>query len=139
MESLHKEIDLIQEVIKRMANNSFLIKGWYVTLLSAILVINKDQLQAIYDVPFIIMLVPVFLFWYLDAYYLRQEIVFRKLYQWVIQERRNGNQDHLFDLNAPGRFGSSSKRLVVVMFSPSLLIFYFIPLLILLFMIVKAH
>lgn len=29
---LLKEIDLAQDVIKRMANNSFIIKGWTITL-----------------------------------------------------------------------------------------------------------
>ena len=30
-EILFKEIDLIQEIVKRLASNSFLIKGWAVT------------------------------------------------------------------------------------------------------------
>ena len=29
-EIIHKEIDLIQSCISRMANNSFLLKGWAV-------------------------------------------------------------------------------------------------------------
>ena len=36
-ENLHKEIDLIQECIKRMANNSFLLKGWTISLVAVVL------------------------------------------------------------------------------------------------------
>lgn len=36
-EILLKEIDLIQNCIKRMASNSFLLKGWFITLLSVIM------------------------------------------------------------------------------------------------------
>ena len=41
---LHKEIDLIQDCIKRMANNSFLIKGWTVSLIAVVLALAKDKL-----------------------------------------------------------------------------------------------
>ena len=30
IEEIHKEIDLIQSCITRMAQNSFMIKGWFV-------------------------------------------------------------------------------------------------------------
>ena len=30
-EIIHKEIDLIQSCISRMANNSFLLKGWLIS------------------------------------------------------------------------------------------------------------
>ena len=41
--SLHKEIDLIQNCINRMANNSFILKGWVVSILAVVLslAINK--------------------------------------------------------------------------------------------------
>ena len=31
--SLHKELDLIQDCISRMARNSFMLKGWSVTVM----------------------------------------------------------------------------------------------------------
>ena len=43
-EILHKEIDLIQGVINRMANNSFLLKGWLVTLITVVLALTKDSI-----------------------------------------------------------------------------------------------
>lgn len=43
MEQKMKHLELIQEVIKRMANNSFLLKGWTVTLVTGILALaSKD-------------------------------------------------------------------------------------------------
>ena len=43
-EILHKEIDLIQGVINRMANNSFLLKGWLISLIAVVLALSKDSL-----------------------------------------------------------------------------------------------
>ena len=43
MEELHKEIDLIQGCINRMAQNSFLIKGWTVTLFAVILALLPEK------------------------------------------------------------------------------------------------
>jgi len=37
MENLLKEIDLIQSCIKRMAQNSFIVKGWMLSLITIVL------------------------------------------------------------------------------------------------------
>ena len=37
IEEIHKEIDLIQSCITRMAQNSFMIKGWFVSIYAVIL------------------------------------------------------------------------------------------------------
>jgi len=72
-----KHLEMIQQVISRMANNSFLVKGWSVTLLSVILAIAvKNELHALAWVAFI----PCIMFWTLDGYFLRQERLFRKLW-----------------------------------------------------------
>ena len=47
---LHKEIDLIQGVITRMANNSFLLKGWIVSLIAVLLALTKDTLLRNYRI-----------------------------------------------------------------------------------------
>ncbi len=71
-EKLHKEIDLIQACITRMANNSFMIKGWCLTLFVAL--ITFFNLKDLSDILLIGALVAVvFLFAYLDAFYLWQE------------------------------------------------------------------
>ncbi len=72
-----KHLEFIQNVITRMNTNSFQIKGWNITIVSAILVIfastnnNYFLLSAIF---------PSIIFWLLDAYYLMQERKFRGLY-----------------------------------------------------------
>lgn len=72
-----KHLEMLQQVITRMANNSFLIKGWSVTLLSAILVLTaKDKIFAMGWIA----LIPIVIFWLLDGFFLRQERLFRKLY-----------------------------------------------------------
>lgn len=75
-----KHLEFIQAVVTRMASNSFLLKGWSVTLAVALLgLAAKDS-----NVKFAFLaLIPPICFWALDAYYLRQERLYRKLYDQV--------------------------------------------------------
>lgn len=43
-ESFHKEIELIQGVISRMAQNSFLIKGWGISLVAIVLALTQEEI-----------------------------------------------------------------------------------------------
>lgn len=119
-EILHKEIDLIQACINRMANNSFLLKGWCVSLILAVLALSKEQL--IFSNGWFVF-IPIVLFWGLDTYFLRLERMYRKLYQWVIGNRPKGNVEYLYDLNAY-RFKHDVENFLCVFFSKSLLMFY---------------
>ena len=82
MEAKIAHIQMIQGVINRMAGNSFLIKGWSVTLVSALF-----ALAAAGTNPLFVYLAyfPSIAFWALDAYFLRQERLFRKLHDHVRQ------------------------------------------------------
>jgi hypothetical protein len=72
-----KHLEFIQAVITRMAGNSFLIRGWSVTLVSALFALAaKDANRTFVAVSYF----PALLFWCLDAYYLSQERKFRDLY-----------------------------------------------------------
>jgi hypothetical protein len=76
-----KHLELIQAVITRMAGNSALIKGWSVTLSSALIgwaAANNAHIEyaALGLFP------PVF-FAVLDGFYLRQERLFRRLYDHI--------------------------------------------------------
>lgn len=79
-----KHLDYIQNVINRMNANSFKIKGWMVTLVSALmaLYLNSKTIWLI-----IVAFIPLFLFWFLDAYYLLQERKFRHLYKEAVEEK----------------------------------------------------
>jgi len=80
MESKLKHLELIQGVINRLASDSFRMKGWTVVLVAAVFVFlaRQDAFDAGY-----IALLPVAAFWGLDGYFLRQERLFRDLYDHV--------------------------------------------------------
>ncbi|MEH0019417.1 MAG: hypothetical protein V6Z89_07185 [Desulfobacter sp.] len=81
MECKLKHIELIQQVIQRMAGNSFLLKGWSITLVAALFVLSAKDAQTLL---LLIALLPILSFWGLDGYFLRQERLYRKLYDKVI-------------------------------------------------------
>lgn len=85
---MEKHLEFIQEVINRMARNSFMIKGWAVTLVSALFALAaKDTNQKFIIIAYF----PVITFWFLDGYYLYQERLFRKVYD---KNRTNQNTDY---------------------------------------------
>lgn len=126
-EVLHKELDLVQDVIKRMANNSFMLKGWLISLIALIVALTeKNVLSANGKELYLILCMPILLFWYLDAFFLRQEKYYRKLYEWIVVERPKGNYEQLYALNPQTRFVVES--ISDIMISVTLRWFYGIPL-----------
>lgn len=119
-----KHLEMLQQIISRMANNSFLIKGWSLTLISAILTFStatKDITQSNMYFVLLIALLPALAFWYLDAYFLRQERLFRKLYDHYRTEQITTSSD--FSMNtAPVEDNVAS--LGQVMVSHTLRLFY---------------
>ncbi len=73
-----KHLELIQNIISRLSNNSSLIKGWSVMLVSALFALsaNNSNIAFVYLAYF-----PTAIFWGLDGYYLSQERKFRELYK----------------------------------------------------------
>jgi len=124
---LHKEIDLIQACITRMANNSFLLKGWAISIIAVVLALADKALDPVLLSS--VVLIPLFSFWYLDAFFLRTEGMYRKMYEWVIEKRGAGDTTHLYDLN-PDRFSSEVDSTRKTMWSITLRWFYGIPALI---------
>lgn len=94
---LHKEIDLIQAIITRMAQNSFHMKAWCITLLAALISLTLDS-NTYYT--FASLLVIIGTFWFLDSYYLQLERIFRVLYTQTINRRTKENDwSALYSLN----------------------------------------
>lgn len=93
-EKKFKHMDYIQNTISRMASNSFLLKGWAVTLVSGIFVLASKDTEKMY---FLLAYVPAVLFWLLDSYYLLQERLYRALYNKV---KDSAEDDIDFDMNA---------------------------------------
>jgi hypothetical protein len=80
MEAKLEHLKMIQDVIARMAGNSFLLKGWTVTLVAALFAFAaKDAERSLVIIAWI----PLLVFAGLDAYYLLQERLFRRLYDQV--------------------------------------------------------
>jgi len=115
-EYMLKEIDIVQDIIKRMAFNSFMIKGWAITLVVVTLLLKGTKLQVL------IAFIPLLVFWFLDAYFLWQERMYRKLYDWIISNRLK-TEEHLFDMNAY-RFKDEVQSKFRIMFSITLGWFY---------------
>ena len=123
-EVLHKEIDLIQACIARMANNSFLLKGWAVSIVAVILALADKALDPI--LLSAVVLIPLISFWYLDAFFLRIEKMYRKMYEWVIAKRISEDGSFLYDLN-PHRFAADVPSTWKTMWTITLRCFYGIP------------
>lgn len=80
-----EHLKMLQPVITRMASNSFMVKGWCVTLVSALLALSAKDARFMVFVAYL----PVLMFWWLDAFFLHQERLFRELYDHV----RTSNQE----------------------------------------------
>lgn len=103
---LFKEIDFIQGCISRMARNSFEIKKWTVGLITIMLgVLGSNRFAALLDYPMkisLLLLMIICTFWYLDAYFLRLERLYRLKYNWVIKNHyfyHTVSYEYAFDLN----------------------------------------
>ena len=80
MSDRQKHLELIQGVINRLSTNSFQVKSWSVVIASALFALaasGKDH-EVVW-----VALFPAIVLWGLDGYFLRQERLFRKLYDRV--------------------------------------------------------
>jgi hypothetical protein len=82
-EDRRKHLELVQAVITRLAGNSFAIKAWAVSLITVLAALAAKDGNLRLAAP---LLVPALCFWGLDAYYLRQERLFRKLYGKIAEQ-----------------------------------------------------
>lgn len=94
MEKKIKHLELIQGVITRMTNNSFMLKGWAVTLIAGIFALAVKEIGNLY---LWVAYIPIIAFWFLDSYYLLQERLYRSLYKKVCQ---TGEDNVDFSLSA---------------------------------------
>ncbi len=88
-----EDIKIIQEIIKRMAENSFKIKGWTIGLI-VIAIVFRAKIDSVF-----VAFVPLLAFSYLDAYYLMFERRFRKLYNTKIYNFQKGQISDIFQIN----------------------------------------
>jgi len=114
---------IIQKVINRMAQNSFLIKAWLVTIVAAIFVLTFSILNILI---FGVLLIISIIFWTLDSYYLKIERLYRHLYNSKVEEFNNDQKRKgmvLFDMNFKP-YVNQEKKVPRIMISKSEALFY---------------
>lgn len=118
MENKRKHLEFIQNIITRMSNNLFFLRGWTITLITALFAVlikesNHDFIYIVY--------LPIAIFWILDGYFLSQERLFRALYNNV---RLLNEKDIDFSMNTSPFYKDCRNTWICSAFSTTLLIFY---------------
>jgi hypothetical protein len=117
MESKIKHLEFIQNIITRMNSNSFMLKAWTITLVSALFALaangsNMDYVLVSY------IAIPVF--WILDGFYISQERQYRSLYGEVAKK----NQSEIdFSLDAT-KYNKGKNNWISGILSKTLIPFY---------------
>lgn len=92
-ESKIRHLEMIQGIITRMASNSFLLKGWAVTLAAGILTLSSKGADKDF---YLTAIIPIIVFWLLDSYYLQLERRYRLLFE---KTRRSDSTNKPFEMN----------------------------------------
>ncbi len=109
-------LGFIQAIISRMGLNSFLLKGWSITLVAAIFALSAKES----DRRFVLLaFFPIAVFWFQDAFFLHQEKLYRRLYEQVALGEVGSDQ---FTLSTKGL--KFVPGIAAVFFSKTLLLFY---------------
>ena len=90
-----KHLEIIQDAIKRMAANSFQIKGWMLTIVSALLGFYANTGNTKFA---LVAVLPVLVFWGLDSYFLQQERKIRGVYNDVVNPDKAQVKVGLFEM-----------------------------------------
>jgi hypothetical protein len=112
-----KHLEFIQNVITRMNSNSFLIKGWTITLVSALFALAAKDANLNY-VLITYAVIPVF--WLLDGFYISQERQYRDLYNEITAK---GEDSIDFNMNASD-YCKGNRTWLAGVFSKTLIPFY---------------
>lgn len=86
MENKRKHLEFLQNVITRMNSNSFLIKGWTITLVSALFALAANDANVNYV---LVSYIAIPVFWILDVFYISQERQYRNLYAVVATKKED--------------------------------------------------
>ena len=122
MENKLKHLEFIQNIITRMNSNSFLLKGWSVTLVSALYALAANDTNVQY-VLISYVVIPVF--WLVDGFYISQERQYRDLYKDVAFKAES---DIDFNLDA-SEYNKGRNTWLSGIFSKTLIPFYGISIL----------
>ena len=116
MERKIQHLQLIQGIVNRLAQNSFLIKGWTVTLVSALFALAAPGAS----IGFVYLAyIPAVVFWGLDGYFLWQERLFRDHYDHV-----RGLENEAIDFSMDTSTVAASRKWGGTVMSKTLLAFH---------------
>ena len=117
-EKVVEHLEMIQAVIDRLGRNSFWIKSWSIILIvAAMVLIARQDIQTPYFV--LVLILPTLGFWILDGYFLRQERLFRQVYDEIRVQ-----PDTDFEMNPTKHKNKPKCSWLSVFFSLTLVIFY---------------
>lgn len=118
-----KHLEMIENLIERMAKNCFQLKAWTMALVALIGgLAAKDSERKFIIIAFI----PIIVFWLLDTYYLRIERQYRMLYK-TITAKDDDKIDFSMELSQIQNLSiQDSKKICILncLFSVTELIFY---------------
>lgn len=128
MENKRKHLEFITGAINRMAGSLFFLRGWTITLISALLALfikneNHDYVVVVYFL--------IITFWVLDGYFLSQERLFRALYNYV---RKLDEKDIDFSMNT-SEYKKDYRNSWISSMGSSSLIFFYLPLIFIMLLI----
>lgn len=86
MENKIKHLEFIQNIITRMNSNSFMLKAWTITLVSALFALAANDSNVDYV---LVSYIAIPVFWILDGFYISQERQYRNLYADVTKKNQN--------------------------------------------------
>lgn len=124
-EAWHKHLEFVQNAISRMTQTSYLLKGWTVTLVAATFAVSIS-VASVWLVA--TALFPTVAFALLDARYLREERLFRRLYDAVRRDRdkdchEESDKVEAFSMDTQP-YENDVKKMREIMLSVSILPFY---------------
>jgi hypothetical protein len=81
-----KHLEFIQNIITRMNSNSFMLKAWTISLISALFALAANDANMNYV---LVSYIAIPVFWILDGFYISQERQYRDLYSDVAKKGQN--------------------------------------------------
>lgn len=129
-EKINLHIQLLQSVINRMASNSASAKKWCTTIISAMLVLAADKESS---GAFLLAIIPVIMFAFIDVYYLALEKGFRNSYNEFVAKLDSGELAGLvfYFITTSGEV----KKLRIDSLKSFSVLFFYMPLVFILFLL----
>ena len=121
-----KHLELVQSNIVRMNQCSFQMKGWMITIVSALLALYAGSISPTtgdgINMFVYIAIAPTLIFWFLDSYYLQQERKFRGIYGDLINPQKC-NQIKTFEMPL-NKYSEGRYCLLHIMWSKTEILLY---------------